>query len=125
MSHLDAEPVRPPGLSVQGSGHREEAVLAGPHYTAWPYLNRRSEREFFASPLATQEINVPAASQQASLFASPSRFAIRFPEVSDDLDQNEDWFEFGLVGRSRKLRIHDYAASGRATARQFGRRQLP
>lgn len=50
-----------------------------------------------------------AASPQPSLFASPSGFEIRFPEVSDDLDQDEEWFEFELDGRPRKLRIHDYA----------------
>lgn len=52
---------------------------------------------------------MPAASPQPSLFASPSGFEIRFPEASDDLDQDEEWFEFKLDGRPRKLRIHDYA----------------
>lgn len=52
---------------------------------------------------------MPAASPQSSLFASRSGFAIRFPENRNDLDQDEEWFEFELNGRKRKLRIHDYA----------------
>ena len=52
---------------------------------------------------------MPAASPRPSLFASPSGFAIRFPEGSDALDQDEEWFEFDLEGRSRRLRIQDYA----------------
>lgn len=52
---------------------------------------------------------MPAASPQSSLFKSPSGFEIRFPERSDDLNQDEEWFEFQLDGRPRKLLIHDYA----------------
>ena len=52
---------------------------------------------------------MPGASPQPSLSTSPSDFEIRFPDVSDDLDQDEEWFEFELDGRTRKLRIHDYA----------------
>lgn len=36
-------------------------------------------------------------------------FHIRFPAGTADLDQNEEWFEFDLDGRTRRLRIHDYA----------------
>jgi SAM-dependent methyltransferase len=50
-----------------------------------------------------------AASPQPSLFTTQSDFGIRFPDGSDDLDQDEEWFEFKVDGRSRKLRIHDYA----------------
>lgn len=50
-----------------------------------------------------------AASAQSSLFAAPSDFGIRFPDSADDLDQDEEWFEFNVDGKSRKLRIHDYA----------------
>lgn len=52
---------------------------------------------------------MPAASPQPSVCASPSGFAIRFPEENDNLEQDEEWFEFELNGRSRRLRIHDYA----------------
>lgn len=52
---------------------------------------------------------MPAASPQQPLFDSRSGFEIRFPEVSDDLDQNEEWFEYELDGQLRRLRIHDYA----------------
>ena len=38
-----------------------------------------------------------------------SGFNIRFPEARLNLDQNEEWFEFDVNGRSRTLRIHDYA----------------
>ncbi len=36
-------------------------------------------------------------------------FHIRFPEANGRLDQDEEWFEFDLDGRRRRLRIHDYA----------------
>lgn len=36
-------------------------------------------------------------------------FHVRFPAVSANLDQDEEWFEFDLDGRTRRLRIHDYA----------------
>ena len=36
-------------------------------------------------------------------------FNIRFPRAAAGLDQDEEWFEFDLDGRTRRLRIHDYA----------------
>jgi SAM-dependent methyltransferase len=36
-------------------------------------------------------------------------FGIRFPEPSGELSQDEEWFEFDLEGRTRRLRLHDYA----------------
>ncbi|MHC5024419.1 MAG: methyltransferase domain-containing protein [Planctomycetota bacterium] len=35
--------------------------------------------------------------------------AIRFPRANGKLDQDEEWFEFELDGRTRRLRIHEYA----------------
>ncbi|MEE8476834.1 MAG: hypothetical protein V3S19_00610, partial [Gemmatimonadales bacterium] len=50
----------------------------------------------------------------ASLNGSPAyrderSFHIRVPGASGKLDQDEEWFEFDLDGRTRRLRIHDYA----------------
>lgn len=50
-----------------------------------------------------------AANAQPSLFATQCDFDIRFPDSGADLDQDEEWFEFNVDGKSRKLRIHDYA----------------
>lgn len=36
-------------------------------------------------------------------------FDIRFPETEATLDQDQESFEFKLGGRTRRLRIHDYA----------------
>lgn len=37
------------------------------------------------------------------------RFKISFPRPDSDLDQNEEWFVVEDGGRTRRLRIHDYA----------------
>jgi SAM-dependent methyltransferase len=52
---------------------------------------------------------VSFASPQSSLFSGLSGFNIRFPDRSGDLDQDEEWFEFAVDGRARRLRLHDYA----------------
>lgn len=52
---------------------------------------------------------MPAASLQPSLFTAPSGFGIRFPDSSDELNQDEEWFEFNEDGERRRLRLHDYA----------------
>lgn len=50
-----------------------------------------------------------AVNPQPSQLIAETRFGIRFPDSNRELNQDEEWFEFEVDGRPRKLRIHDYA----------------
>lgn len=56
-----------------------------------------------------EEVKVSASLNESRSHRDGRAFHIRFPAVTVNLDQDEEWFEFDFDGRTRRLRIHDYA----------------
>ncbi len=59
--------------------------------------------------LLGEEVIVSAFLNGSWVHRNGCAFHVRFPSKFANLDQDEEWFEFDLDGRTRRLRIHDYA----------------